>query len=87
MVWKVVGALAATLTMFGFIPQIIKVAKNKSAKDVSIFTILQFLLGVSCWMIYGFYLKDFIIIYANAVTLITLVILLALYLKYSNTPI
>ena len=67
---------AATLTMFSFIPQIIKVLKNKSAKDVSLITILQLSLGVSLWIAYGIHLKNFIIIAANAITLITLITLL-----------
>jgi len=82
MIWKIIGIIGATLTTFGFVPQIVKIAKNKSVKDVSILTILQFLLGVACWMLYGFYLHDYIIIFANGITLITLILLLTLYLKY-----
>ena len=82
MIWKIIGIMGATLTTFGFVPQIVKIAKNKSVKDVSILTILQFLLGVACWMLYGFYLQDYIIIFANGITLITLILLLTLYFKY-----
>jgi len=84
MIWKIIGISAATLTTLGFVPQIVKVSKNKSVKDVSILTILQFLVGVFCWMIYGFYLHDLIIIVANGITLVTLIVLLALYIKYSK---
>lgn len=81
MSWQVIGALAATLTMFSFIPQIVKVLKTKSAKDVSLITLLQLSLGVSLWIVYGVHLKDRIIIAANAVTLATLAVLLLLYFK------
>lgn len=81
MFWQIIGMLAATLTMFSFVPQIIKVLRTNSLKDVSLVTLLQLSLGVSLWIAYGIYLKDKIIIMANAVTLTTLVILLFLYFK------
>jgi len=87
MIWTIIGVIAAALTMFGFIPQIIKVIKTRSAKDVSLISVLQIMLGVSFWIIYGIHLKDPIIILANAVTFSTLIVLLVLYLncgKYKN---
>ncbi|MDP3731997.1 MAG: SemiSWEET transporter [Candidatus Omnitrophota bacterium] len=87
MLWTIIGSSAAVLTMFGFIPQIIKVLKNKSAKDVSLITLIQLSLGVSLWIAYGIHLKDAIIIVANSITLITLVILLCLYCNYRRRTI
>jgi len=86
MFWTIIGSTAATLTMFSFIPQIFKVWKNKSAKDVSLITLLGLSLGVSLWIVYGIYLKDVIIITANGVTLMTLLILLYLYFNYGRRP-
>jgi len=82
MPWIIIGLSAATLTMFAFIPQIIKVFRNKSAKDVSLMTLLQLSFGVSLWIAYGVHLKDATIIMANSVTLSTLIILLLLYFNY-----
>jgi len=84
MLWSIIGSSAAILTMFSFIPQIIKVIKTKSAKDVSLVTLFQLSLGVSLWIVYGIYLKDIIIITANSVTLTTLIILLVLYFNYGR---
>jgi len=86
MLWTIIGSTAATLTMFSFIPQIIKVVRTKSAKDVSFITLLQLSVGVSLWMIYGIHLKDFIIITANGITLVTLIILISLYFSYVRKP-
>jgi len=80
--WTIIGVGAAVLTMFSFIPQIIKVLKNKSAKDVSLITLLQLSSGVTLWIVYGIYLRDGVIIIANSVTLVTLLILLYLYFNY-----
>ncbi len=84
MLWLLVGSSAAALTMFSFIPQIIKILKTKSAKDVSLVMLLQLSLGVSLWIMYGIYRKDRIIITANSVTLVTLLILLYLYFNYGK---
>jgi MtN3 and saliva related transmembrane protein len=84
MLWSIIGSSAAALTMFGFIPQIIKVLKTKSLKDVSLTTLTQLSLGVSLWIAYGIYLKDAIIITANTVTLFSLIILLFLYFRYGR---
>lgn len=83
-IWTIIGLSAASLTMFAFIPQIARVLKNKSAKDVSLVTLLQLSLGVSLWIIYGIHIKDAIIITANSVTLSTLIILSYLYFNYGR---
>jgi len=81
MFWSAVGIAAALLTMFGFVPQIIKMWRTKSAEDVSGLTLLQFSVGGSLWIAYGLHLRDFIIAGANIVSLSTLFITLVLYLK------
>lgn len=84
MLWIIIGSSAATLTMFAFIPQIIKIARTKSVSDVSLLTLLQLGAGVSLWIVYGIYRKDAVIITANSVTLSSLIILLFLYFSYSK---
>ncbi len=82
MIWTIIGLSAAALTTFSFVPQVIKTAKMKSAKDISLVTILQMSLGVTLWLVYGFARRDPIIILANGVTLIILIIFLAYYWRY-----
>ena len=85
MFWKLIGLTAAGLTSFAFIPQVLKMYTSKSAKDLSLVTLLQLSAGVSLWILYGIYLKDSIIIFANAVTLLTLLSADFLYYKYRRT--
>ena len=85
MFWKLIGVIAAGLTSFAFIPQVLKMYTTRSAKDISLVTLIQLSLGVSLWIVYGIYLKDYIIIVANAVTLLTLLSALFLYHKYRRT--
>ncbi len=80
--WTSIGTCAALMTMFAFVPQIIKVAKTRCAHDLSLATILQMSAGVALWLFYGLYRRDPIIIGANGFTLVTLLVLLGQYIKY-----
>jgi len=84
MIWKIIGSTAAILTMSAFIPQIFKALKTKSVKDVSIITLIQMLLGVSLWVVYGVYIGDAIVVGANIITILILLVMLFLYRRYQN---
>ena len=84
MSWEIVGFAAAFLTMFGFLPQVIKIYRTKSVNDISLLAVLQFMLGVFLWLVYGLHLKNIVIILANSVTLVILLFALVLFLKYSS---
>jgi MtN3 and saliva related transmembrane protein len=80
--WYTVGAVAAALTSFGFVPQIVKMWQTKSVRDVSPITIFQFIAGVSLWVVYGVHLRDPVIITANLVSLAILIAALLLYFRF-----
>ena len=82
--WTILGIVAASLTMFGFVPQIIKMWRTHSVKDVSGLTLIQFSIGATLWMLYGIHLQDFIVIGANGISLATLLIALGLYWKLNQ---
>jgi MtN3 and saliva related transmembrane protein len=80
--WFALGSVAAVLTSFGFVPQVVKMWRTKSVKDVSPFTILQFIAGGSLWAIYGVHLDNWVIIAANLVSLAILIAALLLYFRF-----
>jgi MtN3 and saliva related transmembrane protein len=82
--WIFIGIIAACLTMFGFIPQIVRMYRTKSVADISSVTLFQFTLGVTLWAVYGFSISDPILIGANIVSLLTLVLALGLYFHYKG---
>ena len=84
MIWTIIGGMAATLTMFSFVPQIFRSLRTKSVKDVSPVTLFQLSAGVCLWMVYGIARRDPIIIIANVITFITLAVLIFLYFKYGR---
>lgn len=80
--WQAVGSSAAILTMFGFLPQVRKMFKTHSVKDLSFLTILQTDIGVFLWIIYGVYRRDTILIIANLASFMIVSTALVLYIKY-----
>jgi len=82
MEYYIIGIIAALLTTFGFVPQIIKIYRTKSAKDVSVVTLFQFSIGTFLWTLYGLHIQDPIIITANIVTFVTVIIAMILYYHY-----
>lgn len=80
--WEIIGAIAATLTTFGFVPQITKIYRTKSVEDVSPIMLIQYCVGLFLWMVYGIYLRNDILIISNFVSFSTLVVAVGLYVKY-----
>ena len=82
MQWELVGWCAALLTMFGFVPQILKIYRTESVSDVSLIMLLQFSLGMFLWLLYGLYIQDRILIVSNSISFLTLAVATGMYMKY-----
>ena len=75
---KFFGYLAAILTTLAFLPQLIKTIKTKKAEDVSLITLIMFLIGVFSWIIYGLEISSMPLVIANLITfLLNLFILIS----------
>ncbi len=77
-----IGFVAAALTTGAFLPQALKVWKNKSAKDLSLSMYLAMLFGITLWLIYGISIDSPSMIAANSVTLILVISILYFKLKF-----
>ena len=64
------GYFGAVLTTAAFLPQLIKTLKSKKADDVSLTTLIMFIVGVISWIIYGYKITSIPILIANLITLI-----------------
>ena len=64
------GYIAAILTTAAFLPQLLKTLKTKKADDVSLTTLIMFIIGVLSWIIYGYKIASSPILIANLITLI-----------------
>lgn len=79
---EIIGYIAAFLTTFSFIPQVVKVIKDRQTRNISLQMYLIFSLGVSLWLVYGILMGSLPIIIANGLTLIFSIIILIFKLKY-----
>lgn len=77
-----IGLIAAIVTTVSLFPQLAKLWKTKSTKDVSLVMYTVFSVGVFSWIVYGVLLDDLPIIIANTLALIQGIIIVALKLKY-----
>jgi len=80
---NLIGFLAGFCTTIAFIPQVIKVYKTKSTKDISFAMFAIFTFGVLCWTIYGLFIVNLPMIIANAITLVLASAILIAKIKFS----
>ena len=81
-----IGLLAGLLTTVAFVPQVMKIYRTKSGRDISARMFTMFSIGIALWLYYGILLQSIPIILANAVTLILTLAILALKIRYSGKP-
>lgn len=79
---SILGSAAGALTTIAFVPQIIKIWKTKSTKDISFIMLMAFCFGIFLWMIYGIILHSMPVIIANLIGLVLGLIILILKIKY-----
>ena len=78
----IIGLIAAAFTTIALLPQLIKVWKTKSTKDISIGMFLLYCGGVLLWFVYGVFRNDLAIILANSLAFIQALIILMFKAKY-----
>ena len=77
-----IGALAGALTTIAFIPQVWRVWRTRSARDLSLSMYLIFTSGVALWLVYGLSLGALPIIVFNSVTLVLAATVLAMKIRF-----
>ena len=79
-----VGFVAAFCTTAAFVPQLLRVLKLRSARDISLGTFLLFSAGVALWLLYGVYTGSRPVIASNAVTLVLSLSILFLKMRFDR---
>ena len=79
------GYLAAILTTVAFLPQLIKTLKTKKADDVSLITLIMFIIGVLSWIIYGYKISSLPILVANLITFVLNLLILISKIYFSKS--
>ena len=78
------GFAAAFCTTAAFVPQLVRVLRFRSARDISMPTFLLFSVGVFLWLLYGLYTGSRPVIASNIVTLVLSLSILFLKLRYDR---
>jgi MtN3 and saliva related transmembrane protein len=77
------GLAAGLLTTASFLPQVVKTWRTRSAQDLSYAMIVLFLLGIGLWFLYGVLIQSLPIVLANAVTILLLLVLFTMKIRFS----
>ena len=79
-----IGYAAATMTTISFVPQLLRVLRLRSARDISLGMFLIFSLGTFTWGVYGVLVHSAPVWIANALTFALSVSILALKLRFDR---
>lgn len=85
MTWHLVdavGATAAVLTTVCWLPQALKIIRERETRAISLPATSLFTLGQACWLAYGLALSDWPIVGANAVTLALMLVIIGLKIRH-----
>ncbi|MFZ1898289.1 SemiSWEET family sugar transporter [Methanoregula sp.] len=77
-----VGFIAGTLTTIAYVPQVIRSWRLKETRDISLSMLVLYAVGVFLWLVYGVWSDALPIIGANGISLILILVLLGIKLRY-----
>lgn len=85
---EILGYFAATLTTLSFLPQAMLTLRTRDTESLSLSMYSAFTLGVFCWLIYGIYTDNNVIIFANSITFVlaSLILGFKLYNTFFKAP-
>ena len=63
-------------------PQVVRSWRLKETKDLSLSMLVLYAAGVSLWLVYGIWVNSLPVIAANGVSLVLILVLLGIKLKY-----
>jgi MtN3 and saliva related transmembrane protein len=78
----IIGFMAAALTVIAFFPQLMKVWRTRSTKDISLGMFSIFCGGVFLWLVYGILTQDPPVSIANFLIFVQAFIILMFKVRY-----
>lgn len=74
--------IAASLSTFGFIPQMVLTLRTRSTQDLSLAAFVLFAVGLLFWLYLGLLYRNWIMLAYDVVNLVLCVLIIRLKLKY-----
>ncbi|MBL8531435.1 MAG: SemiSWEET transporter [Hyphomonadaceae bacterium] len=78
------GVIAGLCSMASFVPQIVKILRERDASSVSLRMYAVTMIGFTCWTVFGALSGSWPVTLANAVCLVLVSIILALRLRFGG---
>lgn len=82
---ETIGTVAASCTTFCWLPQALKIIREKRTEGISLAAQSLFTFGVALWAAYGIILNDWPLVLANVTTLLLSMTILVLKLRYRRS--
>ena len=80
--FEVIGSIAAVITTFAWLPQIMKILRERQARDISLVTTASLASGVFLWVVYGLAIGSMPVILANSVSFLFIITIVGLKLRF-----
>lgn len=78
------GYAAGILTTVAFLPQALRLIRTRQARDISLVWAITMNAGVFFWLCYGIARQSIPMMLANAITLLLLLVILFIKLRYQD---
>ncbi|RWI50530.1 MAG: hypothetical protein EOR16_30185 [Mesorhizobium sp.] len=75
---ELLGTLAAVLTTFASLPQVLKILRDRQTRDISLLANGTLALGILLWAVYGLGIGSFTLFAANSVSLLFIAAIIAM---------
>jgi MtN3 and saliva related transmembrane protein len=80
----VIGIVASIFTGISLLPQLLKLIKEKKPSDISMLMLVTLLTGLALWVWYGSRINNWIIIFANSISLILNLLIVIINFRYKK---
>lgn len=77
-----IGYIAAFLNIISYCPQIIRIWKTKSVKDIALGSYIFLIMSNLLWIVYGFFLGGSALVMANCIALVFISCVLILKIRF-----
>lgn len=77
-----IGSIAAILTTFAFLPQVVRVVKTKDTESIALGMYIMQVIGIALWLAHGLYIGDLPLILANSISFLLSGTILLYKVKY-----
>lgn len=84
MLSSIVAIITPIISCFQLIPQLYKTYITKKVKDLSIYTLILILITNLLWLLHGYFIFDYSLIFAGTISCFISILLIAMFFKYKR---